>query len=188
MSQTLTQRLDLIKNTPGTGEQVNIAEINAAFDSIDANLIPACKIRSTVAQTVATGGSPVTVNFDTVSYDTWNGSPEGAMADVANERIIARIDGLYTVVLGIVYAANGTGSRIGNILVNGVISKRFSIAPSGGNNTYIIVTDDFPLVSGDIITASSSQTSGAGLDLLAPALSGEPDGVMLIVRWNGKKP
>lgn len=188
MSQTLTQRLDMILNTPNTGEQVSIAELNTNFQKVDDWLIPAAKIRSTVAQTVATGAGASAVNFDTVSYDTWNGSPEGAMADVANERLIIRIDGLYTVVLAIVFAANGTGSRIGNININGVQSKRFSIAPGAGNNTYITVVDDFPLVAGDLITATCVQTSGAGLDLLAPALSGEPDGVMLMARWNGKKP
>lgn len=188
MSQTLTQRLDLVLNTPNTAEQVSIAELNANFQAIDDFLIPAAKIRSTANQTIATGASPTGVNFDTISYDTWNGSPEGAMADVAGERIVIRIPGLYTVVLALAFTANATGSRIGNININGVQSKRFSQTPAAGNNTYIMVTDDFPLVANDIVTATCLQTSGGNLDLLAPASSGEPDGVMLLVRWNGKKP
>jgi hypothetical protein len=188
MSQGTTTRLGLIKNNPGTNEQVNIGEINTGFDAIDANFIPACKIRSTILQTIATGASPSGVNFDTTSYDTTAATALGAMADLANERIICRFDGLYTVVLSLIFAANATGARVGNIVINGTTVKRFSMSPSSGNNTSILVIDDLPLISGDLITASCLQTSGGNLDLLNQGSSGDPDGVMLAVRWNGKKP
>jgi hypothetical protein len=188
MSQTTTPRLGLIKNTPGTNEQVNIGEINSGFDAIDASFIPACKIRSTIVQTLTSSASPTAVNFDTTSYDTTVATPLGAMADLANERMICRFDGLYTIVLSLIYAANATGARVGNIVINGTTVKRFSMSPSSGNNTSILVTDDIPLVAGDLISASCLQTSGGNLDLLNQASSGDPDGVMLLARWNGKHP
>jgi len=187
MTNTLTQRLNLIKPTPGTQDPVEVAELNTNADLIDEWLVPACKLRSIANQTYTTG---VTANvlFDTIAFDTWNGQAEGAMADHLNERIIIRIAGLYLVTAAVVFAANATGSRVLNLLLNGGTQKRDAELGHAGANNVLACSTLIPLDPGDFINATASQASGGNLDILATGGSGDPDGVLLSAVWLGKKP
>lgn len=186
MAETLTQRLNLILND--ANEFVDINELSANFTAIDGWLIPCAKIRNNALQTVPTGAGATGCNYDTIVYDSWNGQPEGAMANVGAESITVRLDGLYLCVLANVWTANATGSRGLNLLVNGVQNARDSTAASAANFNHTRVVDTLALSAGDVITASCTQNSGGNLDLLSAAGSGEPDGNMLSVTWMGKKP
>jgi len=87
VSQTLTDRVKAIKNTPGTGENVLVSEINAAFDKFDNHFIPFCKIQGAAPQIIGSGAGQVQVTFDTTRTDTYAARSEGAMADLANDEL-----------------------------------------------------------------------------------------------------
>lgn len=189
MTSTLTQRLDLIKPTPGTNHQVSIAELNANADAIDAWLIPAAKMRLNSAnQTIVTGAASTKISFDTIVYDTWNGLPEGAMANATTDDMTIRIDGLYLCIASVVWAANATGARTLNLQLNGTAVKRDVEPGATGANNELQIAIPIPCVAGDIINMSAAQTSGANLDVLAPASTSEIDGCSLSVTFLGKKP
>lgn len=191
MSQTLTQRLDLIKNNPGTNEQVSVAEINSAFDNIDANLVPAAKIRKAAGTQAIVTATTTTVDYDSVSYDTWSGSAEGAMADITANTITAKIDGLYHVEAGVCFDSNVTGFRALGVALNGAITpfklRHFITGLLGGVPTPVKVSGDIPMVAGDVLTVRVIQNSGVNLNLDQSGATAE-DAIYLSATWIGKKP
>jgi hypothetical protein len=164
MTQTLTSRLGLIKNTPGTGEQVNIAEINSAFDEIDDNFVPAAKIINTNAapQTVPNNAA-TQILYNATAFDSYSSRPEGPMADTTNDQIIIRKDGVYIVTCGGNFAANATGVRRLDVLKNGVTQGGDTAAGFTGAANGLSYSLSLSLFNGDLVTAKAFQNSGAGL-------------------------
>lgn len=164
MAETTTSRLGLIKNTPGTGEQVNIAEINSGFDAIDKNFIPAAKIIRTAASPQSIPNSAATgVDYNSTAFDSYAARPEGPMADTTNDRIIIRKDGVYIVSAGGNFAANATGVRRIDIVKNGVTLAGDTTAGFVGAANGLSFSAPFSFVNGDLITINVFQNSGAGL-------------------------
>lgn len=187
MAETLTQRLQLIKND--NAELVLIGEINAAFDKIDNNIIPAAKIRTVNGtQSLATAQS-TKVTLNTTVYDSWATKVEGAMANPANNRLIAPLTGLYHVEAGACFASNATGYRALGIAVNGIVSpfraRYFKDANTGAIGTLIQVSDDIPLTAADNIECWAVQNSNGPL-VLDPAAATADDAIFLSATWIGK--
>lgn len=161
MSQTLTDRVKAIKNTPGTGENVLIAEINAAFDKFDGHFIPACKIQGSADQNITSGAGQVQIQYDTTVIDTYSARSEGPMADLANDRIVIRKTGLYLVRCNILWNS-GTAAGIlrGDLAINGTTSNSCfdgGIAAALSQEVWGM----YSLAAGALITAFVQQTTGA---------------------------
>lgn len=179
MSQTLTDRVEAIKNTPGTGENVLVAEINSAFDKFDNHFIPAAKLRNTVAQSVP-NNAVTGVVYNTVVYDSYAARSEGAMANAATETITIRKTGLYLIVNKVAFLASVVGVRRLDINKNGALFHTKTRAGfTGGANVVDISTIEV-LTAGDTITSSAYQNFGSALDT-------DPgnNGVELSVAWLG---
>lgn len=161
MSQTLTDRTKAIKNTPGTGELVSIAEINSAFDKFDAHFIPMCKIYGNAQQVIGSGVGQVQLLYDTTRIDTYAARTEGPMADLVNDKITIRKAGLYYLKVNTLFLA-GTAAGILRLdmAVNGVTDlSAFDIGTAQA--TSMEVSQYRILAVNDTITAFVQQTTGA---------------------------
>jgi hypothetical protein len=160
MSQTLTDRLKMIKNTPGSGENVLIAEINAALDKADNDFRPACKIWSSVDQSIPNNVSTALL-YNTTLTDSYAARSEGPMADLANDRIVIRKAGLYLCGCSILANA-GTAAGIMrlNMAINGTVNKSiFDPAPAAAKSQEIC--EPYVLAASDNISASVQQSQGS---------------------------
>lgn len=165
MAQTLTDRLKMIKNTPGTGENVLIAEINSAFDKADNHFIPMCKIQGAAPQVITSGAGQVQILFDTTRIDTYAARSEGPMADLANDKIIIRKAGLYYLKLNSLWLT-GTAAGITRLdmAINGTTDlSAFDIGVAASITQEI---SQFRILAvNDVITAFAQQTTGANRTL-----------------------
>lgn len=186
MTQQLTSLKKAIKNDPGTGELVSVAELNAAFDKFDNHFIPSCKIYADVTQSIP-NASTTQVAYNQNRHDSFAGRSEGAMADASNDRIIIRFAGLYRVTTHVSFATNATGYRAVSIKKNASVIKRVTTDANGtaGIDTSFGVSDDIDCAVNDLITATCLQTSGAALNA-DPTLGGIQDNVSLTVTWLGR--
>lgn len=185
MAQTLTSRVGAIKNTPGTGEQVSIAEVDAAFDLFDNHFIPTAKLIRTAASPQSVPNNAATgVDYNSTAFDSYATRPEGAMADTTNDRIIIRKDGTYIISAGGSFAANATGVRRLDIVKNGVTLAGDTALGFTGAANGLSFSAPFDLVIGDLITVNVFQNSGAGLvwDLNTFA-----EGNFLSAVWQGSR-
>lgn len=160
MAQTLTDRVKAILNTPGTGENVLIAELNAAFSKFDNHFIPACKIWSSVDQSlpnsVQTG-----LNYNTTIFDSYAARAEGAMADLANDWIIIRKPGLYYVhASNLLVAGTAAGIIRSNIAINGAVSNSQFQGPQASAVSQDIF-GEYVFAANDKITCLMQQNQGS---------------------------
>lgn len=158
MSQTLTDRVKAILNTPTTGEQVQIAEINSAFSKFDNNFIPACKIRNTT-QSIPNNAFTA-VQFATTTLDTYSARSEGAMADLVNDKIIIRKAGIYQCTFKSLWLA-GTAAGVlrSDLMKNGAPNDTW-FDPGVAGACSQIVTHEEVLAVNDEISARVFQTTG----------------------------
>jgi hypothetical protein len=161
MAQTLTNRVEAILNTPGTGELAQISELNTNFTKLDNHFIPACKIHNSADQVVTSGSGQNQLLYNTTIIDTYASRDEGDMADLANDRIVIRKAGLYLLRANVL----ANGGTAGGILrldmaINGTTNNS---AFDRGETTattqelwgfHILAVDD-------LITAFVQQTTGA---------------------------
>ena len=158
MTQILTNRVKAIKNTPDTGEQVQIAEINAAFDKLDNHFIPACKIRHT-NQSI-NHNTFTTSQFSITTLDTYAARSEGPMADLVNDKIIIRKAGIYLLRFNNLWLAGTAGGVVrSDLMKNGNPNNAvFDPGPAGAISQ---VVQHFELLAvNDEISARVFQTSG----------------------------
>jgi hypothetical protein len=160
MTQTLTTRVKAIKNTPGTGELVQVSEFNSAFDKFDNHFVPACKLRNSIAQSIPHNVGTF-LQYDTVALDTYAGRTDGPMADLVNDQIIIQRDGLYFVKANIwTLTVSATGVMRLDITVNGGIQQTVLEQAVATTNTQGI-RDFLNLSVGDLVKIKATQTSGA---------------------------
>jgi len=160
MSQTLTDRLKAIKNTPGTGENVLIAEINAAFDKFDNHFIPACSIWSSIDQSIP-NNTITALLYNTTILDTYAARSEGPMADLVNDWIIIRKPGLYWIhANGIWVAGVAAGILRFNMAINGTVNNSIFDGPQAAAKSQDIFQKQV-LAAGDKITCSVQQSQGS---------------------------
>ena len=160
MTQTLTDRLKAIKNTPGSGELAQVSEINAAFDKFDNHYIPACKIWSSVDQSIPNNVS-TPILYNATIFDTYAARAEGPMADLSNDRITIRKPGLYMVHANMLANAGvAAGIMRLNIAINGTVNLSFfDPAPAAAQSQDLY--GFYVLAANDLITASCQQSQGS---------------------------
>jgi len=157
MTEILTSRVKAIKND--NNENVLISEINAAFDKFDNHFIPACKIRNSVVQAIPTG-TPTDLQYNQSAYDSYAARSEGAMADLSNDRIVIRKNGLYFVKANIwTTTASATGVMRLDIRKNGTAHFIDQFGPAATIITQA-VSGVIDCVNGDLLTVNANQTAG----------------------------
>lgn len=158
MTQALTNRVKAIKNDPGSGEQVQVAEFNSAFDKFDNHFIPACKIRAT-NQSIPNNAFTA-VDFTLTTLDTYSARSEGAMADLANNKIIIRKAGIYKCMFKSLWLA-GTAAGVlrSDLQKNGAPNDTW-FDPGVAGACSQIVTHEELLAVNDEISARVFQTTG----------------------------
>ena len=134
------------------------------------------RITNTAAQALVNNTS-TKITFNTASATPTVGSydPQGWF-DNANDNITIGQDGFYTVSANIAFAANATGRRALNIVVNGSDAGGVQVLASPAGSTILSVSTNLYLFVGDLVTMSALQQSGGALNTVAvagvyPALS-----------------
>lgn len=160
MAQTLTDRVKAVKNTPGTGENVSIAEINSAFDKLDNHFIPACKIWSSIDQSLPNNVN-TQLQYNTTIFDTYAARSEGPMADLSNDWIIIRKPGLYYVhASNLLVAGVAAGIIRSNLAINGTVNNSVFDGPQAAAKSQDIF-GEYLFAAGDKITCMIQQSQGS---------------------------
>jgi hypothetical protein len=162
MAQTLTDRVKAIKNTPGTGENVDVSEINSAFDKFDNHFIPAAKMTRTTTQSIS-NNTGTKIAYDTVEFDTYASRTEGAMASASNDEFTIRKAGLYRVEAKLNWPGNATGYRSMRIVKNGTTINAMYIVGSSAASQTTHISDTLLLAVNDVIQFHCFQNSGGSL-------------------------
>jgi len=178
---TPTNRLLLPK--PGGSEFVDeVAHIGIAYDKIDDNFIPCCKLRASVVQSFA-DGTPITVGFNVTLFDTYAARGEGPMADLTNDRIIIRKDGIYIFEGSLLFDPDAIGFRGLRPVINGV--GQYEDFEVGHPNHFGSVgfCKPYNLTAGDLLTMIGIQNAGHALDTELLFV----DSISMSATWVGKK-
>jgi hypothetical protein len=131
----------------------------------DLSVFEACRVHSSIAVALADGAN-TNLTFDTVDVDTFGGF---ALATPDSITIPSGSAGFYLITSHVSLAANATGQRYLNLVVNGV-RVAGQIAPAyAGVPTNITCTAIAQLAVGDAITTDVFQNSGGPLNALAAA-------------------
>lgn len=181
MAQTLTDRVKAILNTPDTGEQVQIAELNSNFSKLDNNFMPAAGFRSTVDQSIPNNAA-TKITYPTVAFDSYAARSEGPMADLALDEITIRKAGLYTIKLAGSFEPVLAGARRLDIVKNGVAQVSDTSAGYTGANCCLSIAKDMVLAVNDVISGRAFQNSGAALNWNHNTFA---EGNYLSVSWLG---
>lgn len=124
---------------------------------------PQCKISANAAQSIA-NTTLTTVTFAVTDYDSNN------MADLANNRIVIKTAGWYTLTAFVAWANNATGYRL-HIADAGPSASQLHIVqaylpPASGTSTGIFLTSHpFLCAVNDIVDLHIQQSSGAALNI-----------------------
>lgn len=138
---------------------------------------PACRVRRSTNQSIATGGTGSVITFDAERFDTdtmWS----------SGSRITIVTAGLYTITGGALYAANSTGYRQTAIQLNGttLLAADSKLAVTSPGATACSVAATYKMIVGDYVELLCFQNSGGALDVLtfqgmSPELSAVWSGV-----------
>lgn len=168
MAQTVTNRVKAILNTPGTGENVQISELNTNFDKLDNSFVPSAKIYLNTGVTTQTlvNNTATAHDYDNTDHDTYSARAEGAMADLAGNRIVIRKAGIYMLAVSTGWNGNATGVRRLMLFKNAAIIGHIEIspAPAGFVTSIGLATPEVCAVN-DAFTVQTIQTSGGPLDV-----------------------
>lgn len=118
----------------------------------------AARIYNSAVQAIVTATN-TKITFDTVRRD------DGGLADLANDRLVAQVAGWYVISAGFGFAANATGNRGGELMVNGTIeiAQQFYEAPAVGV-AVMSITAVYYLAATDYVELFGFQTSGGNLN------------------------
>jgi hypothetical protein len=119
------------------------------------------RIYNSSNESIASGGSPTTVTFNSNRYDpTAIGGANGFTIAYA---------GVYRIGAGVRWAANATGQRVLYLLLNGATFIRINgqAAIAGGNPTDMGIEAEYQFAAGDTISLQAFQDSGGALNITA---------------------
>lgn len=155
----------LTEDTPrGTPVQVNTEHRTVVGkDDISAQLDGAVVWNPYLARTVATPFSVAAAGWTTVT--TWADTVAQGVKVEADGSVTILYPGFYVVDASPAYVTNGTGSRNGRIMVNGVQFGYLSIPADSAGSTEVPVAGRGVLTEGDNIVFELAQSSGAALSL-----------------------
>lgn len=164
--------------TVTAGEYIDVPDWNALADSI--NFLarpPTVHVYATSHATIA-NNTDTAVAFNNERRDTAN------MHDPVtnNNRLIAPVNGMYTVSMNIAFINNATGFRVMWIRRGGITNMGLDIKPAvNGDHTAWMCSTDIYLFANEYIELMVKQTSGGNLALVeTPDFSPE-----MKMRWVG---
>ena len=138
---------------------------------------PACGLRASSAQAYASGTSAITTVMDAIDFDN------DSMADLANNRIVIKTAGLYSI-SGVLRFASGAANTYRGVRIykNGVYVSGSEGIVGGAVGVWAAnVNVVLPMAVNDNIILSAFQSSGASLStdaaFMAPRLSARWVGV-----------
>lgn len=134
----------------------------AVAENFSQNGAPMVFIGGRVSAIAATTGVAKYMNFDREDVDS------DAIRASGSTRLIARKTGLWDVGVTIEWAANATGTRMVEVLVNGAVKARVGpVAPAAtGTTVQEIPRKMYSLVKDDYVEVRVTQTSGADLNIV----------------------
>jgi hypothetical protein len=157
-----------VPRTWAAGEVISASRLNTNVSDVLTFLSapPVVEMSQSVAQSIATGSSPVSGNAATFTSEDYDSSGMHSTS-VNTTRCTAVYPGLYLANGGAAWAANVTGARGGDWAVNGTAlngsyswlpanASGFTSTPMRGKLLFLSV--------GDYLELWLSQTSGAGLN------------------------
>lgn len=161
--------------TDGVPNDFNAARANAMSSAIkDAQLMPTARVFNSANINVNTA-TATALTFNSERWDQFAGSASTQHDTVTNSsRLTALFAGIYLVIGNVQWAANATGLRYASIRLNG--TTIYGTQEMAGNATDNVqeVSSLVPMAVNDYVELVVTQTSGAGLNVLAAtALSPE---------------
>lgn len=118
------------------------------------------------ANQAVTSGTPLVLAFNSERYD--NDSIHDLVTN--NSRLTCNTAGKYRISANVEIAANATGARIVELLLNGsVVIARTAVAATAAVNQSLLVACDYDLVVGNYVEVRVTQDSGGSLNVLVQA-------------------
>lgn len=124
---------------------------------------PQCKISANASQSIA-NTTLTQVQYSVTDYDSDN------MADLANDRVVIKTAGWYTITTFVAWANNATGYRL-HIADAGPSASQLHVIqaylpPTSGTSTGVFLTSHPVLLAvNDVVTMNIQQSSGAALNI-----------------------
>lgn len=149
-------------HNPATGTVAPAAWGDVVRDDLEFLIDPpACSVSNSSSQSIASGSS-VVLNANTEAFD--NDAMHSTVTN--NSRVTAQTAGRYLLVSTVQFAANGTGRRGVNFLVNGTtnFSAAFA-APLAANAIIVPGIRLVTLAATDYVEARAFQDSGGALNV-----------------------
>lgn len=133
--------------------------------SVVASTAIGARVYHSAAQAIVTA-TPTALAFDSERFDT------NAIHDTStnNSRLTCKTAGVYVISASVQFAANATGLRAVNIVVNGsvyIAPMRFMAVTDAGNASLVTNTTIYQLAVNDYVQVLVQQNSGANLNVLA---------------------
>lgn len=132
-------------------------------------VIPACGVHNSAAISIATGTTATYLTFDTEDFDT------DACHDLVTNtgRLTCKTAGLYIISANVQFAANATGIREMDFLLNGATTiRKFQVnTVAGAFGTQLTLTTLKPLAVNDYVQLGVIQDSGGALNVVASSFS-----------------
>jgi hypothetical protein len=153
---------------------------NVSFNNVNINGENSLWVsRASVASSAQslTNNTSTTILLDTASTTPTTGTYDPkSWFNNANDRIVIGQDGFYAVSANIAFAANTTGRRTLNIIVNGADAGGIQVLASPAGSTVLSSSTNLYLAAGDLVTMTALQQSGGALNTVVvagvyPALS-----------------
>lgn len=137
--------------------------LDIALYAATQNPVPAARFYQTTSQTIPNAGTPNTVTYQTVDFDT-SGS---LIADLANNRLIATRTGIWTITASArLNASTTSGTRVLVLYRNGNTSDRLGNSGNNEADTFGALLDAAGVVrlaAGDYVQAFLYQNTGGSL-------------------------
>lgn len=126
---------------------------------------PHARVYNTATQTLTTATNTV-VTFDSERYDV--GSCHSTSSNTSRLTVPSGEGGVYTIGASIGFAANATGERIVDILLNGTtIIARIRHPAGAASQIDMTITTEYTLAAGDYVEVQLYQNSGGNLNTVA---------------------
>lgn len=148
--------------TIATGQPFLAATLQQANDNGEFLVDPpACSIKETTPQSVATASDTV------LTSDEENFDNDAMHSTVSNtSRVTIQTGGRYLLAGTVSFAANATGNRVVRFLVNGTTQHAMATLPGfAGADLYVSFTKPLVLAASDYVEVQVQQTSGGNLNV-----------------------
>ena len=149
-------------NTPLSAARMNDIEQGI----FDAHYMPAVRVFHNAAQSTTTGVD-FTLAFNSDRFDQASNASDTMHDTVTNNsRLTCRYGGVYEIKGNVEFAANGTGSRVAKIKLNGTtVIAQMRIVAAASDNHALQVSCAYALALNDYVELVVQQSSGGALNV-----------------------